>query len=112
MTPEICRDAVLQCREKICMAKACLEFKLVSTVKDSKKDFFKYVNSKRRIRGNIGLLLDEVGNFTNNGVVKAETFNAFFASVFNTNDGPWGPWSPVLEDHDWGDKLPDNPELF
>ena len=39
-------------------------------------------------------------------------FNAFFFSVFNTDDGPGDPQSPVLEDCDWRDnKLPDNSEL-
>jgi len=60
-----------------------------------------------RIRGNIDLLLNEVNHLTNR-----EMFNAFFASVFNTNDGAWDPWSPVLEDCDWGDdKLQANSEL-
>ena len=31
-------------------------------------------------------------------VEKARMFNAFFASVFNTDEWPWDPWSPVLED--------------
>ncbi|KAK4807129.1 hypothetical protein QYF61_018470 [Mycteria americana] len=67
---------------------------------------------KRRTKDNIGPLLDEVGHLTNGDVDKAETFNAFFASVFNTNDGPWDPQSPVLEHHDWGnDKLPADSEL-
>ncbi|KAK4832011.1 hypothetical protein QYF61_020449 [Mycteria americana] len=99
------RDAVCHHREKICAAKARLEFKLASTVKDNIKGFLKYVNSKGRIRNNIGPLLDE-------GHRKAETFNAFFTSVFNTDDGPWDPRSPVLEDGDRGDdKLPAHPEL-
>lgn len=71
------------------MAKVHLEFKLVSTVKDSKKGIFKYVNSKRRIRDNIRLLLAEVGNFKNNDVDIAETFNALFASVFSIDVGAW-----------------------
>ncbi|KAK4816037.1 hypothetical protein QYF61_011027 [Mycteria americana] len=58
-TQEDYRDAVRHCREKIHAAKARLEFKVSSTVKDSKKGFLKYINSKRRIRDNIGLLLDE-----------------------------------------------------
>ncbi|KAM9262915.1 protein shortage in chiasmata 1 ortholog [Morus bassanus] len=88
------------------------QFKLTSTAKDNKKDFLKYVNSKRRIRENIGPLLDEVGHLKNRDIDKAEMFNAFFASVFNTNDGPWDTQSPVLEDHDWrNDKLPVHPEL-
>ncbi|KAK4810960.1 hypothetical protein QYF61_014432 [Mycteria americana] len=111
-TREDYRDAVRHCREKIRAAKARLEFKLASTVKDNKKGFLKYVNSKRRIRDNIGPLLDEVGHLTNRDVDKAETFNAFFASVFNTDNGSWDPRNPLLEDRDWGDdKLPADPEL-
>lgn len=53
-----------------------------------------------RIRDNIGLLIDKFGHVTNRDVDKAETFNAFFNSVFNSDDGPWDSWSPVLEDHD------------
>ncbi|KAK4828562.1 hypothetical protein QYF61_027531 [Mycteria americana] len=99
--------------EKIRAAKARLEFKLASTAKDNKKGFFKYVNSKRRTRANIGVLLDEVGHLKNRDVDKAEMFNAFFTSVFNTNDGPGDPWSPALEDCDWGDdELPAYPELL
>ena len=81
-------------------------------MKDNKKGSFRYVNSKRRIRDNIGPLLDEVGHLTNRNVDKAEIFNAFFASVFNTDDGLWDPQSSVLEDHYLGDdKLPAGPEL-
>ena len=54
------------------MAKGRLEFKLASTVKDNKKGFLRYVQSERRIRDNIGLLLDEVEHLTNRDVDKAE----------------------------------------
>ena len=81
MTREDYRDAVCPCRNKICVAKAPLEFKLSSTVKDNQKGFLKHVNSKRRMRDNIDLLLDEVGHLTNRDVDKAEMFNAFFTSV-------------------------------
>lgn len=32
-----------------------------------------------------------------------ETFSTVFASVFNTDDGPWDASNPVLEENDWGD---------
>jgi len=33
-------------------------------------------------------------------------FKVTFRSAFNTDNGPWDPWSPFLEDRDWGeDKL-------
>ncbi|GAB0177321.1 potassium voltage-gated channel subfamily KQT member 1-like [Grus japonensis] len=81
-------------------------------MKDNRKGFLKYVNSKRSIRDSIGPLLDKVSHLTNRDIDKVETFNAFFTSVFNTTDGPWEPQSPVLEDCDWGDdKLPADPDL-
>ncbi|GAB0202528.1 mitochondrial enolase superfamily member 1 [Grus japonensis] len=99
-------------REKIHVAKAQLELKLASTVGDNKKGFFKYVNNKRRTRENIGLLLNKNGHLTNRDIDKAETFNAFFASVFNTDDGLWDPSCLELEDRDCGNnKLPADPKI-
>ncbi|GAB0205816.1 hypothetical protein GRJ2_003047200 [Grus japonensis] len=106
------RDAARLCREKIRAAKAQLELKLASTVGDNKKGFFKYVNNKRKTRENIGSLLDKNGHLTNRDIDKAETFNAFFASVFNTDDGLWDPRCLELEDPDCSnDKLPADPEI-
>ncbi|GAB0205527.1 mitochondrial enolase superfamily member 1 [Grus japonensis] len=106
------RDAACLHGEKIHVAKAQLELKLASTVGHNKKDFFKYVNNKRRTRESIGSLLDENGHLTNRDIDKAETFNAFFASVFNTDDRLWDPSCHELEDHDCGnDKLPADPEI-
>ncbi|GAB0188707.1 mitochondrial enolase superfamily member 1 [Grus japonensis] len=85
---------------------------MASNVGTIKRAFFKYVNNKRRTREHIGLLLDENGHLTNRDIDKAETFNAFFASVFNTDDGLWDPRCPELEDRDCGnDKLPADPEI-
>lgn len=42
-------------------AKAHLELNLVNEVKDNKKCFFEYINSKRKTRKNVGPLLNEVG---------------------------------------------------
>lgn len=72
---------------------------VASTVKD-KKVFLKYLNSKQRTRENTGMLIDGVSHLTNRDTDNAEVFNAFFASVFNTNTGPWDPRRPVLEDRD------------
>lgn len=43
-----------------------------------------YVNSKRRTRDNVGLLLDEDGHITNRDAEAVEMFNAFFVSIFNS----------------------------
>lgn len=74
VTQEDCRDAVHKCMEKICTAEAQLELKLASAVVGHKKGF-KHVNSKRKTKGNIGLLLDEVGHPTSRDEDKAQTFN-------------------------------------
>lgn len=92
----------LPLQEKIHAAKAQLELKR----KDNKKGFL-YVESKRRMRENIGLVPDEVSHLTSRVVGEAETFSATFAFVFNTDEGPW---SPVVGDCDRGNsKLPPTP---
>ena len=58
------------------VAKAQLKLKLASTVGD-RKDFLKYVNSKRRTRDVIDLLIGEDGHLTNRETEKAEIFNVF-----------------------------------
>uniref|UniRef100_A0A8C0A0D2 Reverse transcriptase domain-containing protein n=1 Tax=Anas zonorhyncha TaxID=75864 RepID=A0A8C0A0D2_9AVES len=105
------RDAARVCRKKIRVAKAHLELKLAVSVRENKKGFFRYVNGKRRTKEYIGPLLDREGLLTDDDIGKAETLNAFFASVFNADDGLRDPGCPELEDRDGGDdKLPTDPE--
>ncbi|TRZ14703.1 hypothetical protein HGM15179_012407 [Zosterops borbonicus] len=76
------------------------------------KSFFKYINGKRQHRSNISLLQDEDGHLTNRDMDKAEVFNAFFSSVFNTDDGSRGSQSSELEDHGCeNDQIPPDPQL-
>ncbi|KAK4810539.1 hypothetical protein QYF61_004502 [Mycteria americana] len=89
-------------QEKTRKAKAQLELNLISAVSENKKGFFKYVNSKRRSKENIGPILVEDGHLTNRDEEKAEAFNAFFASGFNNTVRPWAPRSSELEDHECG----------
>lgn len=65
---------------------AQLVLKLASTSGYNGKRFLKYLNSKRQPRNNTGPFFDEYGHLTNRDIDKAEMFNAFFASVFNTSD--------------------------
>ncbi|KAK4823990.1 hypothetical protein QYF61_009115 [Mycteria americana] len=89
-------------QEKTQIAKAQLQLKLASVVSDNKKGFFKYVNSKRRSKENIGPILVEDGHLTNRDEEKAGTFNAFFASVFNNTDRPWAAQSPEVDNQECG----------
>lgn len=82
MTQEYQRDTNDNDREKNHAAKAQLELKLVSTVGDNIKGFYKYIKRKKWNRYSVGPYLMR-------DIDKAEIFNAFFASAFNTNDGPW-----------------------
>ena len=59
-----------------------LELNLSRDVKGNKKGFYKYVNSKRKSRENMGLLLNGEGEQATNDMEKTEVLNAFFASVF------------------------------
>lgn len=54
-------------------AKTQLQFKLIPILGDNKKGFFKYVNSKRRIRLSVGLLLVEDDHLTSWDANKADT---------------------------------------
>jgi len=45
---------------------------------DKKTYFFKFVNSKRISKENIGQILTEDGHLTDRDEEKAEVFNAFF----------------------------------
>ncbi|KAK4822413.1 hypothetical protein QYF61_015160 [Mycteria americana] len=96
------RAVVRICREKTRKAKAELELKLASVVSDNKKGFFKYVNSKRRSKENIGQILVEDGDLTNRNEEKVEAFNVVFASIFNNIDRPWAARSPESVDYECG----------
>ncbi|GAB0204347.1 coiled-coil domain-containing protein 171 [Grus japonensis] len=71
-------------------AKAYLELKLARDVKDNKKGFLKCINSKRNTRGNVGVLLNEVGALVTEDTEKVELLNTFFASVFTAKAGSQG----------------------
>ena len=61
------RNVVRACRDATRKAKARLELNLAKVIKDNKKGFFKYVNSKRKTRENVGPLLSEGGGSGNGG---------------------------------------------
>ncbi|GAB0202805.1 mitochondrial enolase superfamily member 1 [Grus japonensis] len=82
------RNVVRVRRDATRKAKAHLELNLARDVKDNKKGFFKYINSKRKTRENVGLLLNEVGTLVMEDTEKEELLNAFFALVFTAKDGP------------------------
>ena len=73
-----------------------LELNLAAGVKGNKKLFYKYINSKRRTRGNLHSLLDEAGNVTTEDKEKADVLNAFFTSVFRSQTSY--PQSMLLSD--------------
>lgn len=50
--------------------------------KDNKKGFYKYLNSKRKTRENVGPLLNRAGKLMTKNMEQAKVWNAFFASVF------------------------------
>lgn len=75
-------DFLLVCRDGVRKAKANLEFSLVRNVKGNKNGFYKYISRKRKIRENVGLLLDGAGDLVTKDMEKAKVFNAFFTSVF------------------------------
>jgi len=71
---------VRACRDATRKAKVHLELILTRDVKDNRKGLFKYINSKRKTRDNVGPLLNEVCVLLMEDAEKAELLNAFFAS--------------------------------
>ena len=95
------RSVVRVCRDATRKAKAHLEMRLAKEIKDDKKVFFKYVNSKRKTRDNVGPLLNEGGVLVMGDAEKVEILNAFFASVFASRTPPWDSSTLVGGERGW-----------
>ena len=77
-----CRNIVRACRIAVRKAKAHLVLNLVREIKDKKKDFFKYVSSKRKTRENVGPLLNETDAALTEDTEQAVTECFFCCSLY------------------------------
>lgn len=68
---------------------------MLSVASDNKNVFFKYVHSKRSLKGNIRLVLEE----DHRDKKEVELFNAFLTSVFNYTNNPRAAQSPEAEEY-------------
>jgi len=81
------RGLIRLSREEIKKAKAQLELRLATVLRDNKKCFYKCINNKKGAKENLQALLDVGGNIATKDEEKSEKLNAFFASVFNSQTG-------------------------
>ena len=104
------KEVAKVCREEVQKAKAQLELRLATAVKENKKSFYKYINGKRRTKDDFYPLIDAAGNVTTEDKEKAEVLNAFFTSAFNSQTSyPQGTLCPDLEV--WADMWNIPPEI-
>lgn len=57
-----------------------------SLLKITKKCFYKYIYNKRRAKRNLHPSLDVMGSIVMNDYEKVEVLNAFYSSVFNSQN--------------------------
>jgi len=95
------RGLVRSCREEIRKAKAQLELRLTTAVRDNKKYSYKYIHNKKRAKESLHPLLDARGDMVNKDEENAEVLNAFFASVCNSQTSySQDSQPPELEDRE------------
>lgn len=76
------------CRDAAGIAKAQLKLKLTRNVKNSKKWFFRYVESKWKKKENIGPLLYGRGELVTSNAERAAVLDTSFTSVFTNTAEP------------------------
>ena len=81
-------SVVKACKDAMRRATAPLGLNPAKAVEDNNKGFCKNVGSKTKTRTNVGLPLNEAGALVTGDEEKAETQNAFFASVIATKIAP------------------------
>ena len=92
------KEVAKVCREEVRKAKAQLELRLATAVKENEESFYEYINGKRRTKENFHPLLDAVGNVATEDKEKAEVLSALFTFVFNGQISyPQGALCPDLE---------------
>jgi len=77
-------------------AKVHLELNLARSVKDNKKDFFKYISTKRKTRDNARPLLNEVGD-----LVMEDTEKALIPNAFSSKASPQASQSLEVREKAW-----------
>lgn len=82
------KEAARVCRDVMRKAKFHLEVNVARDVRENKKGFFKCIGSKRKVRENEVLLLNERGALTTDHIKKAEFLNATFTSTFTAQTSP------------------------
>lgn len=85
-TQEEHKNPVRLCMQKIRRAKDRLELCLPTAVKGNKQCFSKDISKKRRAKENLHPLMNVGGNMVPEDEEKAELPNAFFASVFHSQN--------------------------
>lgn len=78
------RGIVQEVGDKVREAKAQIELSLAVDIEDNRKGFYRYIASKRKTRGNLDSLPQEIGHLATLNKEKAEVLDNFYTSFFNS----------------------------
>ncbi|XP_059576813.1 uncharacterized protein LOC132247742 [Alligator mississippiensis] len=90
-------ELICTSKEQTRKAKAVTKIQLATQIKDNKMSFFRYVGSQKKIKGNIGPLLNQMWQLINDTQEKVNLLNDYFVSVFQHPKGTTLP--DKIQDH-------------
>lgn len=73
-----------ECEEGLRKAEAQLEMNFSRDMEKTKKDFFRYIGQKKKMKENVPSPMSKTGHLATTDIEKAEALSTFVASIFTS----------------------------